>query len=82
MMCDGFGYGACGGVGGLWGLAIGGVMMLLFWGAFIALAIWVVRALVHRSSPPDSALDILRRRLAAGEITPDEYEKTRRILGG
>ena len=55
------------------------VMMLLFWGGLIALAVWAIRSFaVNRNIDP--ALEVLRRRLAAGEITQDEYEKTKRAL--
>jgi uncharacterized membrane protein len=53
--------------------------MILFWGGVIVLVAWLVRSL-GRSS--DDAKAILRRRLAAGEISQDEYEKTRRLLQG
>ena len=70
-------YGA-GGPGWFWMTMVG---MLLFWGGVVALAIWLMR----RTSPPrqggDPALDILRRRLASGEITPEEFDRTRKALG-
>ena len=70
-------YGA-GGAGWFWMTMAG---MLLFWGGVAALVVWLVR----RSSVPqrteDAALDILRRRLAAGEITPEDFEKTKKTLG-
>jgi putative membrane protein len=70
-------YGA-GGVAWFW-MAMAG--MLLFWGGVVALVIWLIR----RSSLPqhtnDAALDILRRRLAAGEITPEDFERTKKALG-
>jgi len=67
-----------GGPGWFWMTMVG---MLLFWGGVVALAIWLMR----RSSPPqsggDPALDILRRRLASGEITAEEFDRTRKALG-
>jgi len=69
-----------GGFGGGWFMSL---FMLLFWG----LAIWAVVALVrgtrHPSGPasgssqPDSALEILKKRYAAGEISKEEYEEKR-----
>ena len=49
----------------------------------IALIVLAVKA-VSGTQPGSSsgALELLKRRLAAGEITQDEYEKTRRILEG
>jgi uncharacterized membrane protein len=34
------------------------------------------------SSPAETPLDILARRFARGEITADEYQKARDLLGG
>ncbi len=57
-----------------WVMALG---MTIFWG----LVIWaVVRVMSdRREQSPD---DILRRRLAAGEITDDEYQRLRSMLRG
>jgi putative membrane protein len=57
-------------------------MMVLIWGGVIALVIWGFRAVSGPRSTGDSAIETLRRRLAAGEISQDEYDKTRRILQG
>jgi uncharacterized membrane protein len=57
-------------------------MMLLFWGGVIVLAIWCVRAFAGNRGSGDPAIATLRRRLAAGEITQDEFEKTKHILQG
>ena len=56
-------------------------MMVLFWGGLIVLAVWAIRSFAgpHRTSDP--ALDVLRKRLAAGEITPEDFEKTKKALG-
>ncbi|MHB8611716.1 MAG: SHOCT domain-containing protein [Candidatus Dormibacteraceae bacterium] len=55
--------------------------MILFGGGLIVLAVWAIRAVGGpRSGSSDNALEVLKRRLAAGEITQDEYEKTRRVL--
>lgn len=61
-----------------------GLMMVLFWGGLIALIVWLVRATARPGGPPptDGPAETLRRRLAAGEITPDEYERTRKLLQG
>ena len=57
------------------------VFMILFWG----LVVWGVMALIlslNRSSssdstslPSDSALEVLKRRYARGEINKEEYEE-------
>jgi putative membrane protein len=56
-------------------------MMVLFWGGIIALAIFVIRA-VAGPGKGDGATDLLRRRLAAGEISHEEFEKIRKALRG
>ena len=66
-----------------WMWLVGGLMMLLFWGGLAVLVVWVVRAVGGRgANHSPQALEVLRTRLAAGEISVDEYEKTRRILQG
>jgi putative membrane protein len=72
-----------------WGIGLfGGLVMLLFCGLIIGLVAWLVVMLARsgqnnapRSAQPESALDILRRRLAAGEITPQEFDALRLKLG-
>jgi putative membrane protein len=55
-------------------------MMLVFWGALVALVVWGVGTVTRGSRGSDPALEALRKRLASGEITQEEYEKTKRIL--
>jgi uncharacterized membrane protein len=57
-------------------------MMVLIWGGVIALVVWGLRAFSGPRSTGDSAIETLRRRLAAGEISQDEFDKTKRILQG
>ncbi len=69
------GYGMMGGFGGLG--------MLLFWALVIGLAVWGAGALVGRQPAGDSraeALEIVKRRFAAGEITEAELEIAKRAL--
>ncbi len=71
------------GSGGGWGMWIVGiVMMVLFWGGVAALIIFLVRSLggPTMQGHPDSAMETLRRRLATGEITQEEYERIRQVL--
>ncbi len=65
-----------------WMWVVMGVVMVIVIGALIALVIVAVRAVTGTRAGSFNALEMLKRRLAAGEITPDEYEKTRRILEG
>jgi putative membrane protein len=67
-----------------WGMAIFGMlMMLVFWGGIIAAIVFVARAVTGpRFGPGDSALAELRRRLAAGDISPEEFDRLRKVLQG
>lgn len=62
----------------------GGLFMLLFWAAIIAIIVFAVRWFSERDAKqnkPD-ALDILKERLAKGEIDPEDYEARRKTLEG
>ncbi len=77
------------------GLGFGGVFSIilnvLFWALVVGLIVWVVSSLVsgratshlpsNTATPSESALDILNKRYARGEITKTEYEDMRRNLG-
>ena len=65
-----------------WTWLLMAAMMILFWGGIAVLVVFVTRAMTGPRSGGDQALDVLRRRLASGEIDQEEYEKTRRILQG
>jgi len=56
-------------------------MMVLFWGGIFAIAVYAIRAFAGPRGT-DQAMDVLRRRFASGEITPDEFEKMRKALQG
>jgi putative membrane protein len=70
--------------GWMWGVGmwLGGLVMLVFWGALIVGAILVVRHLgdVFGSEVRTSPVDILKRRYASGEITREQYEQMRKDL--
>jgi putative membrane protein len=82
--------------GWMWGagMALGWLAMLAFWGALAVGVVGLVRWLTASggrsgtASGPgataggESALDILRRRLAVGEITEEEFERLRRVVEG
>ena len=68
-------------------MALGGLMMLAFWGALIVGVVFLIRwagASRHEASSPshgDDPLTILRRRYAAGEIDPATFERMSVELG-
>jgi uncharacterized membrane protein len=67
-----------------------GLASLLLLAGLVLLIIWVVRALAGpngwRANPPaphppaETPLDILARRFASGEITAEEYTRSRDLL--
>ena len=62
--------------------------MILFWGLLIVGLVLLVRYIAAQTpsarpvSGPETSIDILNRRLAAGEISTDEYEGVRRRIEG
>lgn len=62
-----------------WSWLLMAAMMLLFWGGLAAVTVFVVRAITGPRGG-DQALGVLRRRLASGEITQEEFDKTRKVL--
>ena len=65
----------------VWMWVFGTLMMVVFWGGLIALAVWAVRSGLGTRRDSD-ALSVLRRRLAAGEISQEDFDKTKRVLQG
>ncbi len=68
---------------GLW-MLFGGVWMVLFWGAIIALIVWGITKLTKgRDSGPSSSekgspLDIAKERYARGEISKEEFQQIKK----
>ena len=74
------GPGMMGGFGGMG-------LMSLFWIVILGLIIWAMVAAVRRpgesgslTSSTDSALEVLKKRYARGEINKEEYEEKKRDL--
>ena len=66
--------------------AFGGFGMLfggLFWIALIALVVWGAASLFpgRQVGGQETALEILKRRYAAGEISAAEYQQAKKDLG-
>jgi uncharacterized membrane protein len=70
-----------------WGMGLLGTLgMLLFWAVFVGLLVWFILTLTRAAndrpqSTSSAVLETLRRRLAAGEITPQEFDELRHKLG-
>ena len=61
-----------------WGwIAMAAVHMIVFWFVCIAVLVWIF---ADRRPRGESAIDILRSRLAKGELSLDEFERLRREL--
>jgi putative membrane protein len=56
-------------------------MMVVFWGGIAAVIVLAWRVF-SASRGGDQAIEVLRRRLASGEISQEEFERTRRVLQG
>jgi putative membrane protein len=72
-----------------WGWAMyGGIRMILFWILLIAIVLFLLRRFpagwqgphANGSSPPSTALEILKERYAKGEISKEEYEARKQTL--
>lgn len=66
---------------GWWILMV--LLMVLFWGLVVVGIVWLVRSLTpghlgSRTTP----LELLERRLASGEISPEEFRERRATLTG
>jgi len=77
----GMGYGMMG--GGYWGLT-GIIFMVLFWAALILLVIWLYKQVrgeaVGAGAKGETAIDILKKRYASGEITKDQFGEMKKEL--
>jgi putative membrane protein len=66
------------GTGGWWMWLI----MIVFWGAVIALIVWGIKHFSERSGGAgnSNAIDIAKQRYAKGEISHEEFEKIKKTL--
>ena len=72
------------GFGG-WGMGFGWIWMIIIWVAIIAGVVWAVRAIAgsNNAGPhysEQSALDIIKKRYARGEIGREEFEEKKKEL--
>ena len=66
------------GVGWGW-IALGIVHVAMFWALCIGLLVWMFS---RRPPGGETAIDILRARLARGELTLEQFERLKRELVG
>jgi uncharacterized membrane protein len=59
--------------------------MFVFWGSVVGVAIWGINKLssnrVGRREDEETPIGIARKRLARGEITTEQFEELREVLG-
>jgi len=61
-------------------MAIGGVLMVLFWAGVVGFAIWAISKLARRSHDGNGALAAVRERYARGEISKEEFDRIKKDL--
>lgn len=80
-------FGHMGNIG--WGgMLLGGLVMLIFWGGLIAIAVVAIRAVLDSSREKrdltsgveEDPLKIAKRRYASGDISRDEFLEVKRDL--
>ncbi|MBV8046717.1 MAG: SHOCT domain-containing protein [Paludibacterium sp.] len=62
-----------------WGMGLGWIFMLVLWGFALYGVVTLIRRSAHGTGG-ESALDILNKRFARGEIDQEEYERRRRAI--
>ncbi len=62
-----------------WTMSPEGWLWMAIWVAVLVVAVWLLTRSPDRA-PQDDPVALLRSRLARGEITPEEFERTRTLL--
>jgi len=63
-----------------WTMGLDGWLWMGAWILALAVMVWLLVRAPARRPERDDALEVLRARLARGEITPDEFERARSLL--
>lgn len=70
-----------------WGMGFGWILMVFFWVVVLAGSVLLVRWVAsygekkgQGTAATETALDILKKRYARGEITREEYERMRKDI--
>ena len=62
-----------------WTIGLEGWLWMGVWAVVLVAVVWLLVREPRHSDRPD-AVELLRGRLARGEITPDEFERALRLL--
>ena len=62
-----------------WTMGLEGWLWMAAWAIVLVVVVWLL-VREPRRVDRDDPLELLRGRLARGEITPDEFERARRLL--
>ncbi len=59
-----------------WGMGFGWLFMIVFWGLVVLGIVYIIK-MIAGGGPKnkETALDLLKKRYAKGEITKEEYER-------
>ena len=63
-----------------WTMGLDGWLWMGAWILALVSMVWLLVRAPARRPESDEALEVLRARLARGEITPDEFERARSLL--
>lgn len=63
-----------------WTMGLDGWLWMGAWILALAVMVWLLVRTPARRPGRDEALEVLRARLARGEINPDEFERARSLL--
>ncbi len=58
-----------------WGMGFGGPFMVIFWLLVIVCIAYLIKRMAGGDKKDETALDILKKRYAKGEISREEYER-------
>ena len=66
-----------------WDMGLGGWLWMILWVILLIAVIWAVMAMIPGRGRPtaDDPAQILKTRFARGEISQEQYEQARRLLG-
>jgi putative membrane protein len=61
-------------------MAVGGVLMVLFWAGVVGLAVWAFSRLSKHSHKENGALAVVRERYARGELSKEEFDRIKKDM--